>query len=92
MMIARRFRSLPNDAQKEYLGEQAYRVQGLMGLVVEILKVEAGLADNDPGPMADMLEVIAEELGKSKLSHEEIFGQYRGPSDYAQSAFTRPAL
>lgn len=92
MMIARRFQVLPNAAQKEYLGQQAYTVQGLMGLVIEILKVEAGLAENEPEPMIDMLEVIAEELKKGRLSHEEIFGQCRAPSDYLRSALSRPTL
>jgi hypothetical protein len=58
----------------EYLGKGVDDMEGLMGLVIEILKVEAGLAENPVSALEDFLQVIKEELAKSGLSNEELFG------------------
>ncbi len=90
MMIAKRYELAPNEAQMEYLGDRAYEVEGLMGLVVEILKVEASMADNEPEVLSSFLSVVLEELQGAGLTREEIFGEHRMVGDYLQQAASKP--
>jgi hypothetical protein len=92
MMLAKRYMVLPNPTQQEYLGNRAFEVDGLMGLVIEILKVEFALADNEVDPLMDCLQVIGEELEKGHLSKEEIFGRKRNIWDFLDQARSKPSV
>ena len=46
LMVVSRFRALPNHTQEQYLLSECDTVQGLFGLVIEILKIEASRPDS----------------------------------------------
>jgi len=92
LMIADRLQTLPNARHEKYLLARCDQVDGLMGLVIEILKVEASLADNDVAFMVDIADVIWDELAKSKLPRETLYGRASLLSDYQRVMFEKPAL
>ena len=76
LMIVNRFRVLPNKAQEEYLLQiENIAKNGLMGLVVELLRVESGWDNNTAEYQATFLSVIREELEKKGLSFAQIHGE-----------------
>lgn len=84
LMVVTRFESFPNNPHRDYLLSQCDHLQGLVGLVVEILKVEASLHENDGNTLYRFLEVIDDELAKRGIPAEARFGSYRGIGDYAR--------
>lgn len=62
--------------------------EGLAGLVVEVLKVEASLSQVPGTAMADFLIVIEEELKKSKLPDDVLFGRSTGLHHYLEQAYS----
>jgi hypothetical protein len=76
-MITSRYEVLSNKRAKEYLLAKCDEVEGLIGLVIEVLKVEASLAENAESPyLVDIAEAIANQLEHSGLPKEVIWGRH----------------
>lgn len=86
-MIVLRYERLPSPDSERQLLAKAGAFQGLMGLVVEILRLEASLSENTPDGMASILTAIGTELERSGLPPRVLFGEHGGPRDYIHQAF-----
>ena len=73
---------LPNQEDETYLLDQCNKVAGLMGLVIEILRVEAALMDNEGHVIYQIFEAIASELEKTGLSRKAMYGRNKRIGDY----------
>ncbi len=73
-LIDFRYNILPNDRCKYHLLQRCNDLHGLMGLSIEVLKVEAKLHQLSPNQMAVALAVIEEQLVRSGLPPEVLFG------------------
>ena len=74
-MIRHRMRVLANPSQESLLLDLAEDADGLYGLVVSILIVEAGYGDNSPERRREFSEVIEEELKKYGFPPDVIHGR-----------------
>jgi len=92
MLIIQRFRVLRNDQQKNYFCSQCDNFQGLVGVVIEILKVEAGLHENEGNAIYDFVQVIDEELIRRGVPPVVRYGRFKGVGDYRQQATRPPEL
>jgi hypothetical protein len=91
-MIVTRYEVFPDEPKKDYLLSQCDHVQGLLGLVVEILKVEASLHENDGDTLYMFIEVIDEELTKAGIPAAARLGTHACIGDYAQQAVDVPRV
>lgn len=87
ILIRSRYAALPSETCENHLLGCAASLQGLMGLVIEILKVEAALGANYPSMMVIFLDVIEEELRKSGLPDMVLFGTCRGRAEFMRQAY-----
>ena len=92
LLLLVRFRIFRDDAKQSYLLSQCDTLQGLVGLVVEILKVEAGLHENRGDIIYDFIEVIDEELKRQRVVSSVRYGRFTRVGDYRQQATMPPAL
>jgi hypothetical protein len=92
LLLRERFRILRDDGKQSYLLSQCDTVQGLVGLVVEILKVEAGLHENKGDIIYDFVEVIDEELRRQGVVSSVRYGRFTRVGDYSQQAIMPPSL
>jgi len=92
LLLFERFRILRDDAKQSYLLSQCDTLQGLVGLVVEILKVEADLHENRGDIISDFVEVIDEELKRQGIGASVRYGRFTGLGDYGQQATMPPNL
>ncbi len=86
-MIATRYETRRNERTEQVLLAKVDDLHGLMGLVIEILVLEAYLADNAPDSMRCIVEVVADELRKSGLTDTVIFGSRVGSRYFVTQAF-----
>jgi hypothetical protein len=91
-MVVHRFEALPNAKDEQYLLARCDHAEGLMGLVIEILKVEASLADNQPRSLVDFADVIKDELSKSRLPDATLFGTIKHFAEWMPLMRERPTL
>ena len=91
-MIATRYESLPDDRIRDYLLSQCDHVEGLVGLVIEILKVEASLHENDGDTTGTFVAVINEELTKAGVPAATRLGAHQGLYDFARQAHEVPRV
>lgn len=73
-LIHARYAVMPNPEQEGFLRGIADDLKGLHGLVVAILTVEAGFAENSDSNQQTIMMVVAEELGKNGVPTNVIFG------------------
>jgi len=92
LMVVTRFENLPNEVQEQYLLSTCDSFQGLVGLVVEILKVEAGLHENHGATVADFVRIIDEELERKGISEIVRRGNCPDIEPFVDQAFTPPSL
>lgn len=62
-----------------------------MGLVIEILKIEASLHDSNADNVYLFAEVIADELNRVGIAESASIGSTRGLANFAMQASTPPA-
>jgi hypothetical protein len=72
-MIAVRFRILPNKEEETWMHQQQDKC--LNSFVLNLLRVEAGFDNLDPSTKSEIEDVVREELLKSGLGKEVIFGE-----------------
>lgn len=89
-LIACRYRLLPDAAKSSYLLSQCDGIQGLLGLVVEILKVEANLHENQGDTIYNFLKIIDEELQRFGVEPVVRYGRFKDFSDFGEQAMTPP--
>jgi hypothetical protein len=89
-MVVTRYEGFPDDKKEGYLLSQCDSVQGLVGLVIEILKVEGSLHDNDGDNIHIFIEVIEDELKKADIPQSTRFGKFSRVGDYAEQATQAP--
>ncbi len=92
LMIVARYEVFPDERKKDYLLSQCDHVQGLVGLVVEILKVEASLHENDGDVIHMFIEVIDDELTKAGIPTAARLGTHHRIGDYARQALEVPRV
>ena len=63
-----------NSDEEQMLLSISENMNGLRGLVMSLLSTEAGYLENSPDNKKVILEVVNEELIKSGLSNEILFG------------------
>lgn len=90
LMVVTRYEAFPDDEKKDYLVSQCDSVQGLVGLVIEVLKVEASLHENDGDNIYMFIEVIEDELKKAGIAKSTRFGRFSRIGDYAEQACHAP--
>ena len=90
IMLRERFRLFRDDRKQTYLLVQCDNVQGLIGFVIEILKVEANLHRNDGDSLHDFVKVIDEELQRLGIEIAARYGQFQRIGDYAKQITTPP--
>src|SRR5216110_2350660 len=61
LMITERYRIVRDDRKQAFLLSQCSTVEGLVGLVIEILKVEAALHENSGDAIYTFIKAIDEE-------------------------------
>ena len=64
----------------------------MVGLVVEILKVEASLHENDGDTICMFIEVIDDELTKAGIPAAARLGTHQAIVDYARQALEVPRV
>jgi hypothetical protein len=64
----------------------------LVGLVIEILKVEASLHENDGDTIHLFVEVIDEELAKAGIPANARFGTHQRIGDFGRRAVEPPLM
>lgn len=74
LIIMDRYAIIPNKANEQRLIDRAQNMEGLAGLVREILTLEAGFSDNSFDTQQLFMDVICEELKKKGVSTSDIFG------------------
>lgn len=72
LIISNRFRLMKNKEHEAILMENARSINGLKELVVEILTLEAGFAENTYENQIMFEDIIEEELLKKGISKEDI--------------------
>jgi len=92
LMVTTRYEAFPDEQKEGYLLSQCDDVQGLVGLVIEILKVEASLHENDADNIYTFIEVIADELKKAGIPEATRFGGFSRVGDYAEQALHAPRI
>jgi hypothetical protein len=76
-MIAVRFRLLPNEDEQIWMYRQDDKY--LYTFVLNLLRVEAGFDNLDPSTKSKIEDVVREELLKSGLGKEALFGEPAPP-------------
>lgn len=89
-MVVTRYEVIADSKKQAHLVSQCSRVQGLIGLVIEVLKVEASLHDNDGDTIYMFVEVIEDELKKAGIPASSRFGKLSEIGDYAEQATQAP--
>lgn len=74
LLIVSRYETFPNEHHEQFLLSIAEKLNGLHGLVVAILTVEAGFTENKDSVQKMFIEIIIEELVKAGISNATIFG------------------
>lgn len=92
LMVVTRYESYPDEHKQDYLLSRCDEIQGLVGIVIEILKVEASLHENDGGSIYTFIEVIEDELNKAGIPHATRFGKFSAIGNYAEQATQDPFL
>lgn len=86
-MIEIRYKTLPNEKYETYLISKSNDMEGLMGLVIEVLKIETPFSETSQEAKNEFLDIIEEELVKSSLPENILFGQNKD-RDYWLQAWT----
>ena len=90
LMVVTRYEAFPDEQKQDYLVSQCGHVHGLVGLVIEILKVEASLHENDGDNIYTFIEVVEDELKKAGIQEAVRFGGFFRVGDYAEQACRAP--
>lgn len=77
LLIKHRYAALPNPRIESFILAMADKINGLRGLVVIILDLEAGFTENTPQNQQMFMRIIVEELQKSGITLNEIYGDQK---------------
>ena len=75
ILLEHRFKTLPNESELRLARSALPEVQGLQDFVILLLRVEAGLYENDVKTIMLFIEVLTEELRKKGIADDVIFGE-----------------
>lgn len=74
LMVMMRYKAMPDPRAEQFLLGIVNQVNGLQGLVVAILMIEAGFTENDDSVQRMFMEIIVEELEKKGIPEIVIYG------------------
>jgi hypothetical protein len=89
-LLCSRYRNRKDAPKRDYLLSQSETLEGLVGLVIEILKVEANFHDNTGGIIYEFVEIIDEEITKQGIGVSARYGRLSRTGQYSAQATTPP--